>query len=119
MNHSKYSSNNIIESINLINYSSNYSPKTDTSDLFEYETDKPKYLTNEEKLIYGNREPKGYKKIKLLGKGGCGIVWLCIDSNGKEYAIKKRVKKFQNQLIHPQNETVLSCHFQIYLKHLF
>ena len=97
LNHSNYSSNNTIESINLINYSSNYSPKTDTSDLFEYETDKPKYLTNEEKLIYGNREPKGYKKIRLLGKGGCGIVWLCINSKGNEFAVKQISKKIKNK----------------------
>jgi hypothetical protein len=58
LNHSKYSSNNIIESINLINYSSNHSPKVDTSDLFEYETDKPKYLTNEEKLICSKTKNK-------------------------------------------------------------
>ncbi len=43
LNHSKYSSNNIIESINLINYSSNHSPKVYTSDFFEYETYKLKY----------------------------------------------------------------------------
>ena len=97
LNHSNYSSNNTIESINLINYSSNYSPKTDTSDLFEYEKDKPKYLTNEEKLIYGNREPKGYKKIRLLGKGGCGIVWLCINSKGNEFAVKQISKKIKNK----------------------
>ena len=58
MNHSNYSSNNTIESINLINYSSNHSPKVDTSDLFEYETDKPKYLTNEEKLICSKTKNK-------------------------------------------------------------
>ena len=58
LNHSKYSSNNIIESINLINYSSNHSPKVDTSDLFEYEIDKPKYLTNEEKLICSKTKNK-------------------------------------------------------------
>ncbi len=34
-------------------------------------------LTKEEKAIYGNRTMKHYIKKKLLGKGGCGIVWLC------------------------------------------
>ena len=97
LNHSNLSNNNTIDSINVINYSTCYTNKIEESDLFEYEKDKPKYLTNEEKLIYGNREPKGYKKIKLLGKGGCGIVWLCIDSNGKEYAIKQISKKTQNK----------------------
>ena len=97
LNHSNLSNNNTIDSINVINYSTCYTNKIEESDLFEYEKDKPKYLTNEEKLISGNREPKGYKKIKLLGKGGCGIVWLCIDSNGKEYAIKQISKKTQNK----------------------
>ena len=34
---------------------------------YEYE-DKKEELTNDEKMMYGNREPKDYKKIKLLGK---------------------------------------------------
>ena len=25
----------------------------------------------------GSRCPRGYKKISILGKGGCAIVWLC------------------------------------------
>jgi len=33
----------------------------------------------EEKLVFGDRCPKGYKKISLLGKGGIAIVWLCKD----------------------------------------
>ena len=35
---------------------------------FDYEDEKNAELLNEEKIIYGNREPKGYTKIKLLGK---------------------------------------------------
>jgi hypothetical protein len=35
---------------------------------FEYEEEKEQELTNEEKIIYGNREPKDYKKLKILGK---------------------------------------------------
>jgi hypothetical protein len=38
-------------------------------------------LTNDEKLMYGNRCPKGYKKSTLLGRGGCALVWLAIDEN--------------------------------------
>lgn len=36
-------------------------------------------LNEEEIKIYGvfNRQPIGFKKIDLLGKGGCAIVWLC------------------------------------------
>jgi hypothetical protein len=40
----------------------------DESDIFEYEEDKKEELTNDEKLIFGIREPKNYKKIKLIGK---------------------------------------------------
>ena len=56
-------------------------------------------LTKEEKLIYGNRTMKNYSKIKLLGKGGCGIVWLCyknILNENKEYAVKQISKKSNN-----------------------
>jgi len=46
-------------------------------------------LTDDEKLMYGNRCPKGYKKLNLLGRGGCALVWLAIDdSTGTEVAIK-------------------------------
>lgn len=44
-----------------------YKSKED-SEFFEYEDDKKEELTNDEKLVYGNREPKDYKKIKLIGK---------------------------------------------------
>ena len=38
-------------------------------EFFDYEDeDKKEELTNEEKMMYGNREPRDYKKIKLLGK---------------------------------------------------
>ena len=56
-------------------------------------------LTKEEKSIYGNRNMKNYTKIKLLGKGGCGIVWLCyknISNENKEYAVKQISKKNNN-----------------------
>ena len=38
-------------------------------------------LTDDEKLMYGNRCPKGYKKLTILGRGGCALVWLAIDEN--------------------------------------
>ena len=62
-------------------------------------------LTKEEKAIYGNRTMKHYIKKKLLGKGGCGIVWLCnkniTNSNNSkmdfnEYAVKQISKKASN-----------------------
>ena len=33
-------------------------------------------ITESEKKIYGNRCPSGFTKLKLLGRGGCAIVWL-------------------------------------------
>jgi len=36
-------------------------------------------LTDEEKSLYGNRCPKGYQRISLLGRGGCALVWLAKD----------------------------------------
>ena len=59
-------------------------------------------LTKDEKNIFGERTMKTYHKIKLLGKGGCGIVWLAkkiINNNGdiifseEEYALKQTSKK--------------------------
>jgi len=32
-------------------------------------------LTDEEKAIYGLRCPAGYKKLSVLGRGGCALVW--------------------------------------------
>ena len=32
-------------------------------------------LTDEEKAIYGIRCPAGYKKLSVLGRGGCALVW--------------------------------------------
>lgn len=47
-------------------------------------------MTDEEKQIYGNRFPKGYKKVNMLGRGGCALVWLAIDErNGQKVAVKQ------------------------------
>ncbi len=46
-------------------------------------------LTEEEKALYGDRCPPGYKKLKLLGRGGCAIVWLAINlENSERVALK-------------------------------
>lgn len=54
-------------------------------------TEKLKYnLSAEEEKIYGERFLSGYKKIKVLGRGGCALVWLGEDSlTGKKLAIKQ------------------------------
>lgn len=51
-------------------------------------------LTDHEKSVYGNRMAPGYKKIDLLGKGGCAIVWLAKHlETGKSVAVKQFPKK--------------------------
>lgn len=54
-------------------------------------------MTSEEKQSYGIREPSGYKKVKILGKGGCGIVFLCKNIiNERLFAVKQISKKFKS-----------------------
>ena len=46
-----------------------------------------------------NKQPKGYQKMDLLGKGGCAVVWLCIDlKTNEQVAIKQFPKCAQNQI---------------------
>ena len=47
-------------------------------------------LLDTERAMYGDRCPKGYEKLKLLGKGGCAIVWLAREClTGKNVALKQ------------------------------
>jgi len=74
---------------------------TNQDDIFIYDESKPITLTTEELEIYGDRTMKGYKKIKILGKGGYGVVWLAKkiinDENNEnknmDYAVKQTSKK--------------------------
>ena len=74
---------------------------TNQDDIFIYDESKPITLTAEELEIYGDRTMKGYKKIKILGKGGYGVVWLAKkiinDENNEnknmDYAVKQTSKK--------------------------
>ena len=75
-------------------------------DYFDYNQDKPAELTKDEKIIYGDRIMKNYFKIKLLGKGGCGIVWLCMNLEGKECAVKQISKKTGNSLLNSTEENL-------------
>lgn len=46
-------------------------------------------MTDEEKQVYGNRCPKGYKKLNMLGRGGYALVWLAVEErSNKQVAIK-------------------------------
>ena len=76
-------------------------PKNHNDEYFSENEEKEIELTKEEKNIFGNRTMKNYHKIKLLGKGGYGIVWLCYknDQNSiypDEYAVKQISKKNNN-----------------------
>ena len=88
-------------------------------DIFIFDENKPIILTKEEQIIYGNRTMKGYNKIRLLGKGGYGIVWECqknnlnnlefgpipVHKNFNSFAVKQTSKKnYQSHL----KEDVLS-----------
>ena len=77
-----------------------FNPNNNTSeDIFYFDENKPVILTKEEQVIYGNRTMKGYTKIKLLGKGGYGIVWDCqknsevLNNFFESYAVKQISKK--------------------------
>ena len=78
--------------------------------IFDYNDEKQAELTKEEKALYGDRIMKGYSKVKLLGKGGYGIVWLCQKNNdkynAKEYAIKQTSKKKTQEFTHNLNNTL-------------
>ena len=65
-------------------------------DIFIFDENKPITLTKDEQVIYGDRTMKEYSKIKLLGKGGYGVVWACkknLDENMQIYAVKQTSKK--------------------------
>ena len=109
INHKNKGNNNLFIKINnnIIKLNNNRhhlhlnSQKVNNTEEFFYENDEKEIeLTKDEKAIFGNRSMKKYYKKKLLGKGGCGIVWLCYKSelnseyiDTKEYAIKQISKK--------------------------
>ena len=108
-------SNNIVKDTNIkksklkkvLNMKKNNT--TNQDDIFIYDENKPITLTQEEISIYGDRSMKGYKKIKILGKGGYGVVWLCkkINSNvnyNMDYAVKQTSKK--NSPVHIKEDVL-------------
>ena len=81
--------------------------------IFIYDDEKQIVLTKEEKSLFGDRIMKGYSKIKLLGKGGYGIVWLCTkhlsesDKYLKDCAIKQTCKKKNQESSYNINNTLI------------
>ena len=116
------SNNNNFNSSNNNSNTGNYNHShTQTNSIeekyFEYTNDKSQELTKDEKIIYGDRNMQGYIKTKLLGKGGCGIVWCCQkvkDQNkslaeigeDKEFAVKQTSKKSGRSVINMANENI-------------
>ena len=92
--YSQKNSSNFIHKTNSNSISSRNITELNEDDIFYTIDEKQVELTKEEKALYGDRVMKGYYKIKLLGKGGYGVVWLCHNNySQKEYAIKQTSKK--------------------------
>ena len=70
----------------------------DPEEFFEKnDSEKISELSKDDKLVYGDRMMKGYYKKKLLGKGGCGIVWLGIKiTNSQIFYEKKNLNNNNN-----------------------
>ena len=98
-NASNYNSNNS----NIINNNTIHTAPNE-EEYFEYNNDKNQELTKDEKIIYGDRIMKGYIKKKLLGKGGCGIVWLCTKSNKSFCYENKKSYRPNNMSFRKENE---------------
>lgn len=70
-------------------------------------------LTDEQEKMYGGfgnslRSPAGYKKIKILGKGGFAIVWLCEHLETQEKVAAKQFVKSESGSCH--NELNINDH---------
>jgi hypothetical protein len=50
-------------------------------------------LLDKEKAFFGDRCPKGFTKLSLLGKGGIACVWLCETDQQLKVAVKQFPKK--------------------------
>lgn len=62
-------------------------------------------MLDSEIKTFGDRCPKGFIKLSLLGKGGVACVWLCLDERNEKVAIKqfpKRGQKDNSALIEQQ-----------------
>lgn len=71
---------------------------------------KKAFLSKDDERTYGDRFPSGYKKLKLLGRGGCAVVWLGEDPTGNRVAVKQVSK------INAQNAAgaVEACKREVY-----
>ena len=122
-NNNNFNSNNNNSNTGNYNYSHTKTNSIEEK-YFEYTNDKSQELTKDEKIIYGDRNMQGYIKTKLLGKGGCGIVWCCQkvkDQNeslaeieeDKEFAVKQTSKKSGRSVINMANENIITTKNEI------
>ena len=117
--HNSQKTKNNMSNINTISFSNNnisnyYTNNTNIAnhvntnpndeEFFEVTNDKNQELTKDEKLIYGDRMMKGYIKHKLLGKGGCGIVWLCSKENDQIFNSDYYQQNNENNFCQKSNE---------------
>ena len=117
--HNSQKTKNNMSNINTISFSNNnisnyYTNNTNIAnhvntnpndeEFFEVTNDKNQELTKDEKLIYGDRIMKGYIKHKLLGKGGCGIVWLCSKENDQIFNSDYYQQNNENKFYQKSNE---------------
>eukprot|EP00345_Euplotes_harpa_P011296 CAMPEP_0168348940 /NCGR_PEP_ID=MMETSP0213-20121227/20080_1 /TAXON_ID=151035 /ORGANISM="Euplotes harpa, Strain FSP1.4" /LENGTH=289 /DNA_ID=CAMNT_0008358707 /DNA_START=40 /DNA_END=905 /DNA_ORIENTATION=+ len=55
-------------------------------------------LSDQEKKVYGNRTPKDYIKLDILGRGGCALVWLAKQTATKQIVALKQFPKNQGSI---------------------
>jgi serine/threonine protein kinase len=54
-------------------------------------------MLDQERLVFGDRCPKGFQKLGILGKGGIAVVWLCLNV---EKQLKVALKQFPKKSSH-------------------
>lgn len=69
-------------------------------------------LSAEEEKTYGDRCPSGYRKIRLLGKGGCAVVWLGQQEDTGRFVAMKQVSKANTMM---SRTAVDSCKREIHI----
>ena len=55
-------------------------------------------MSDTEKKIYGDRTPKNYAKISILGRGGCALVWLAKNLQSDMVVALKQFPKSQGSI---------------------
>ena len=65
-------------------------------------------LNDDERKIFENRCPRGYKKLRILGKGGCAVVWLCQSEVTGEEVAAKQFPRNHHSFKDAQNEVTIN-----------